>query len=195
MRFKGCVFHLLLVFVVLLLNQTTVFADVYKFIDKKGRTVYTDEPKSKNYQLLFRTNKKTLSTQKAGENKNRFTPIINRISKKLKLDSYLIHALIRAESSYNPKAVSAKGAVGLMQLMPATAKRYGVNDRRNPTENIEGGARYFRDLLAKFDSEVKLALAAYNAGENAVIRYGNKIPPYPETQNYVKKVMAFYHDK
>ncbi len=194
MVFKGSFFHLFFIFIPFLTVQE-VFADVYKFVDERGRIIYTDEPKSKDYRLLFRTAKKAFSSQKVNLNKKKFTPIINKISNKLKLDPSLIHALIRAESSYDPKAVSAKGAVGLMQLMPATAKRYGVNDRRNPVENIEGGARYFRDLLTRFGSEVRLALAAYNAGENAVARYGNKIPPYPETQNYVTKVMAFYHDK
>jgi soluble lytic murein transglycosylase-like protein len=79
-----------------------------------------------------------------------------------------------------------------MQLMPETARRYGVGDSYNPEQNISGGARYLRDLLAMFDNDLKLALAAYNAGENAVKRYGNRIPPFPETRNYVDKVLTFY---
>ena len=81
-----------------------------------------------------------------------------------------------------------------MQLMPETARRYGVGNRRNPSDNISGGTRYLRDLLLMFNNNVQLALAAYNAGENAVKKYGNKIPPYAETQNYVKKVISYYHE-
>ena len=92
-----------------------------------------------------------------------------------------------------PQAVSKKGAVGLMQLMPGTAKRYGVDDRRDPGENVAGGVRYLRDLLIQFRS-VSLALAAYNAGESAVVRYGNRIPPYPETRRYVYKVLTHYKE-
>jgi len=109
----------------------------------------------------------------------------------------LIHAVVRAESGYNPQAISPKGAGGLMQLMPATAKRYGVTDRFNPEQNLAGGARYLRDLLILFNHDVRLALAAYNAGEGNVMRYGNKIPPFAETQNYVPKVIAYWlsHNK
>ena len=101
--------------------------------------------------------------------------------------------MVTAESAYDPVAVSSAGAVGLMQLMPGTAERYGVRNRRDPRQNVLGGVRYLRDLLVQFD-DLTLALAAYNAGENAVIRYGNRIPPYPETQNYVRKVLTFYRD-
>jgi soluble lytic murein transglycosylase-like protein len=82
-----------------------------------------------------------------------------------------------------------------MQLMPATAERYGVVDRSDPEQNVQGGVAYLRDLLELFESDLRLALAAYNAGENAVMRYGNAIPPYPETQNYVRKVIRFYNDQ
>jgi soluble lytic murein transglycosylase-like protein len=102
--------------------------------------------------------------------------------------------VIQAESGYNPEARSPVGAVGLMQLMPDTALRYGVRveDRTDPAESISGGARYLRDLLKMFNSDVKLAVAGYNAGENAVKKYKNSIPPYPETQNYVAQVLDFY---
>jgi soluble lytic murein transglycosylase-like protein len=97
-----------------------------------------------------------------------------------------------AESSYNPNAESKAGAQGLMQLMPGTAKRYGVDDSFNPEQNLSGGSRYLRDLLKMFNNRLPLALAAYNAGENAVKRNGNEIPPYEETRNYVKKVLHLY---
>jgi soluble lytic murein transglycosylase-like protein len=107
------------------------------------------------------------------------------------IDAALIHALIRAESNYNASAVSPKGAIGLMQLMPATARRYEVADPRDATQNIRGGVRYLRDLLDLFHHDLALTLAAYNAGEAAVARYGG-VPPYPETTSYVAKVLEFY---
>jgi soluble lytic murein transglycosylase-like protein len=103
----------------------------------------------------------------------------------------LLHAVIRAESAYQPNALSHAGACGLMQLMPATAARFRVRNIWDPAENIEGGATYLRFLMDLFDNDLRLALAGYNAGENAVKRYGNQIPPYPETQNYVRKVLQF----
>ena len=100
--------------------------------------------------------------------------------------------MISVESSYNPKAVSNKGAAGLMQLMPGTAKRYGVADAFDPAQKLRGGANYLRDLLKLFDSDVSLALAAFNAGEDAVMKHGNRIPPYRETLRYVPKVLDYY---
>lgn len=109
------------------------------------------------------------------------------------IDPALICAVIMAESSYNPNAVSKSGARGLMQLMPKTARALGVKDSLNPEHNINGGAKYIRQLLDRFDGNVKLALAAYNAGSRYVKKYRG-IPPFRETQNYVKKVMSYYED-
>jgi soluble lytic murein transglycosylase-like protein len=103
--------------------------------------------------------------------------------------------VIAIESAYDPDAISRSGAVGLMQLMPATARRYGVADRRNPSANLAGGTRYLKDLLVRFDSDLELALAGYNAGENAVEKFGNRIPPFDETQNYVRKVLEIYNEQ
>ena len=108
------------------------------------------------------------------------------------IDGELIHAVMHVESAYEVKAKSHKGALGLMQLMPATALRLGVKNSYDPAQNIEGGAKYLRELLTLFNNDITLAIAAYNAGENAVIRYGNKIPPYKETQAYVPKVINIY---
>ncbi len=118
--------------------------------------------------------------------------IVRQAARATGLDSALLHAVISVESKHNPRAKSDKGAVGMMQLMPGTARKYGVVDPYNPRQNIRGGARYLRDLLAQFDGNVKLALAAYNAGERAVARYGNQIPPYPETIDYVPRVLSEY---
>ena len=111
------------------------------------------------------------------------------------LPEALLHAVITIESAYDPNAISRAGAVGLMQLMPATAKRYGVTNRRNPSANLSGGTRYLKDLLLRFDSNLELALAGYNAGENAVEKFGNKVPPFEETQNYVRKVLTLYSEQ
>lgn len=109
-----------------------------------------------------------------------------------RLDPALLRAVVRVESNFNARAVSPKGAQGLMQLMPATARAMGVREVFDPAENLEGGAKFLRQLLTTFDQDVTLALAAYNAGEYAVRKHGNQIPPYPETQGYVREVLAHY---
>ncbi len=127
-------------------------------------------------------------------NKSRFSSVIASAAYKNRVDERLVHAVIQTESAYNPSAVSSAGAVGLMQLMPDTARRYGVTNRSDPAQNVEGGTRYLKYLLGMFNYNLGLAVAAYNAGENAVIKYNNTIPPYPETRNYVKQVLARYNN-
>jgi soluble lytic murein transglycosylase-like protein len=117
---------------------------------------------------------------------------IDTIARRHGVDPLLVRAVIRVESNFDPRAVSPKGAAGLMQLMPETAMRYGVDNRFDPAQNVDGGVRYLRDLMAMFDGNLSLALAAYNAGEGAVLKYGRRIPPYPETQQYVVWVRSFY---
>ncbi len=182
-------------------------AEVFRYADRKGSTVFTDRPILKpGYTLIWRSKygkvtkhsgkaigAKTRFSKKHGwRNKKQFTPIITKVAKRTKLSPELLHAVIQAESAYNPKAKSHAGAMGLMQLMPATAERMGVSNVWDPKQNIEGGAKYLRLLLNMFRNNLSLALAAYNAGEGAVKKYGNKIPPYPETQNYVRKVIDYY---
>ena len=121
-----------------------------------------------------------------------YSAIINVASRANGVEGELVHAIIWAESSYNPNAVSPAGAAGLMQLMPETARSYGVRNVFDPAENIQAGVKIMRQLLAKFDGDPELALAAYNAGAYAVIRAGNRIPPHPETEAYVPKVMDYY---
>ncbi|MGF1608147.1 MAG: transglycosylase SLT domain-containing protein [Kiloniellales bacterium] len=117
--------------------------------------------------------------------------IAETLARKHGLQPELVHAVILAESRYNAGALSHKGAMGLMQLMPATASRYGVGDPWDPSDNIDGGVRYLRDLMKQF-RDLDLVLAAYNAGEQAVARYGNQVPPFAETTVYVERVKAFY---
>jgi hypothetical protein len=122
----------------------------------------------------------------------RLDEMITQSARRNGIDHRLILAVMKQESSFNTRALSYKGARGLMQLMPATASRFGVTDIYDPAQNIEGGARYLRFLLNTFNGNVELALAGYNAGEHAVYRYGNRIPPYRETQDYVRKISAHY---
>jgi soluble lytic murein transglycosylase-like protein len=128
-----------------------------------------------------------------GANKSKFKDLIAQAAARHQVDERLVHAVIQTESAYNSTAVSSAGAVGLMQLMPETARRFGVMDRNDPDQNVDGGTRYLKHLIKMFEPNLDLAVAAYNAGENAVIKYNNSIPPYPETQNYVRQVLALYN--
>ncbi len=180
---------------ILLLCSVISHADVYKRTDVKGRVYYTDEPKKGfKYKRIIRTKPKHYARafKNIAKNKKKYAPLIKAAAKKHNIDEKLLHALIQTESAYDEKAISSAGAVGLMQLMPATAKRYGVTNRKNAKQNIEGGTRYLKFLFKLFNSNLKLVLASYNAGEGAVKKYKNSIPPYPETRNYVRKVTALY---
>ncbi len=172
-------------------------ADIYKYVDKYGRVILTDKPTHSGFKQLVKTWKgweeaKVPKNFDWVKNQKKYDPTIRSVAKMYKLPHALLHAVITAESSYNPNAISKAGAVGLMQLMPETAKQYGVSNRRDPKQNIYGGTRYLRYLAKLFNNDLTLMLAAYNAGENAVKKYGNKIPPYKETRNYVNKVIKYY---
>jgi len=173
-------------------------ADIYKYVDKHGRVHLTDRPQHDGFNRLVKTWKGWQEARvdygSVSKNRKRYEPAIASAAKTHRLPPALLHAVITAESAYDPEAISTAGAVGLMQLMPGTAQRYGVNNRRDPVANVSGGSRYLRDLLKMFDNNLVLALAAYNAGENAVIKNGHKIPPYKETQTYVRRVLKYYND-
>ncbi len=185
------------VYLFMMLISVPAWADVYKYTAPDGSVYYTDEPKKGfSYKLIIRSRPKPRNYAKAlkflQKNKQKYSPLIAKAASKYQIDEKLLHAVIQTESAYDPHAVSSAGAVGLMQLMPETAKRYGVTNRNDAQQNIDGGTRYLKDLLTMFNSNLKLAVASYNAGEGAVKKYNNKIPPYPETQNYVKQVLALY---
>jgi soluble lytic murein transglycosylase-like protein len=179
----------------LVLFSLSAYADLYKKIDSNGRVFYTDRPAGGGYKLIMRTPKKgTVAYKHFTKNRRKLTPLIRQIAREHKVDPALVMAVIHAESAYDQHAVSRAGAVGLMQLMPAAAQRFGVTNRNNADQNITGGTQYLRHLLELFRFDIRLALAAYNAGESAVGKYGNQIPPYPETQNYVKRVVGYYQN-
>ena len=190
------------VIILALFISNEVVADIYKYTDNNGRVYYTDEPRNSLYKRIIKTKAFRYSSSKnytgkvnafSGANKKRFAELIEQAANRHQVDAKLVHAVIQTESAYNSTAQSSKGAVGLMQLMPDTARRFGVTDRNDPDQNVDGGTRYLKYLINLFNPNLDLAVAAYNAGENAVIRYNNSIPPYPETQNYVKQVLALYN--
>lgn len=180
----------------------SAWGDVYSYVDDNGTTHLSNFKSGLRHEIVVASETrvpgdmpgiKTLgpvTNRMAG--KADYDGVVAQVAQTYGLESALLHAVISVESRYNPVAVSRKGAAGMMQLMPDTARRYGVADAFNPAQNIEGGARYLRDLLTMFNSDVGLALAAYNAGENAVLKYGNRIPPYRETKDYVPRVLGFY---
>ncbi|MFC1560626.1 transglycosylase SLT domain-containing protein [Pseudomonadota bacterium] len=171
-------------------------AEIYRYVDSNGTVHLTDRPPHDGYELIQIKRKKTLMSRinfrDKEANRKRFSGKIAEVADRYQVPEALLHAVITIESVYDPDAISRAGAVGLMQLMPATARRYGVYNRRNPTANLNGGTRYLKDLLIRFDNDIELALAGYNAGETAVEKYGNQIPPYDETQEYVRKVLKLY---
>ena len=172
--------------------------DVYSYTDSNGIIYFTNVPTDSRYTVIIRESRRS-STQSSyavpparADNRSQYDTLVKKAAHEHNLDQALLRAVITVESGYDPRAVSSKGAVGLMQLMPETAQRYGVIDLYDPAENIHAGARYLRDLMRTFNNDITLVLAAYNAGEDTVIRYGNRIPPYRETRLYVPRVMDLY---
>ncbi|TVT45083.1 MAG: lytic transglycosylase domain-containing protein [Denitromonas halophila] len=168
---------------------------LYSFVDEHGVMHFSDSPVTDTrYRRIAGSPPRAASP---GNPQPRLAPAalrphIEHAARQTGLDPALLHAVAQVESAFNPRAQSPKGALGLMQLMPATAQRYGVTNPLDPATNLLGGARYLSDLLRLFDDDLELALAAYNAGENAVMKYDRQIPPYRETRAYVPRVLARY---
>jgi soluble lytic murein transglycosylase-like protein len=175
----------------LFMSPFSSHADIYKYVDKNGTINLTNIPTNPqvDYVLVYRE-KRVLFNIKAND-VAKYDQIINRTAEKYKVDPALVKAVIKTESNFNHRAVSPKGAQGLMQLMPSTAYALQVPDSFHPDSNVEGGVKYLRYLIELFRNDLSLALAAYNAGENAVIKHRG-IPPYRETQNYVQRVLSQY---
>jgi soluble lytic murein transglycosylase-like protein len=173
-------------------------ADVYSFTDAGGVAHFSNVPSDSRFQLLIASPSEIVAGSSKEKSINwlarsaKYDGVISGAAKAATIQAALVRAVIVVESGFNPHAVSKKGAVGLMQLQPATARRYGVRDIYDPEQNVRAGAHYLSDLLARFGSNLELALAAYNAGEEAVERYGRHVPPYPETLAYVPSVMRVY---
>jgi len=180
----------------IVINWTTPsYADIYRYEDDEGIVHFTDAPTDKRFKVFMRDLKKdrelrTKLKYARSINPAEYEQLIKNCADKYGVSTSLVKAVIHAESGYNPNAVSSKGASGLMQLMPATAKSLKVADRFNPKDNVEGGVKYLRFLLDTFRGDVSLALAAYNAGLSNVAKYGG-IPPFNETRNYVNRVLSY----
>jgi soluble lytic murein transglycosylase-like protein len=187
------------IFLAAMLCATNVGAHpkIYTYLDADGVRHYTDVPDDNRYKLL------ALSSHDITQSGDHYNPamlaratqydsIIEKIAVTAAVEPNLLRAVIVVESGFNSRAVSKRGAVGLMQLMPATATRFGVSNRYDPLQNIRGGAAYLKFLMDRFGHDVRLALAAYNAGEEAVVRNGGQIPPFSETMAYVPRVLKVY---
>lgn len=165
--------------------------DIYWFQDEQGVVHMSNVPVDARFQFKEREGRQKETKILSGKPKRGYDKLIDRVAHAEGLDSDLLRAVVETESNFDPKAVSKKGALGLMQLMPETARGMGVTDPFHPAENLGAGARYLRQLIDKYEGKLTLALSAYNAGENAVERYKG-IPPFPETEDYVRKVLEAY---
>jgi len=170
-----------IIIVLLLINNipSFLYSKIIAYRNEKGILVLTNKPSKTKSKIVYKKF-------------NNYNEIVDKISKKYNVPLSLIHQIILVESNYNPNAVSPKGAIGLMQLMPETAERYGVKDPFDPIQNIEGGVKYLKDLIKLYKGKTDLVLAAYNAGQEAVKKYGG-IPPFPETRRYIEKVKRAYN--
>ena len=172
-------------------------AKIYTYIDAQGQRHYTDVPDNNRYRLLVLSPQDRTASGDRYDSQllakaTQYDSIIEHAAVSSALEPNLLRAVIVVESGFNSRAVSKRGAVGLMQLMPATASRYGVLNPYDARQNVHGGARYLKFLIDRFGHDIRLALAAYNAGEEAVERNGGQIPPFSETMAYVPRVMKIY---
>ncbi len=189
--------------IIFIFTSSISYADIYKYIDENGVICYTDLPINKKADRIHKDKQKTTDeslAQEKAQSRNRsnsvrtaeYHEIIHEKANAYNIDPSLVKAVIKTESNYNSRAISRKGAMGLMQLMPSTANDLNVHNPFDPEENIEGGIKYLKYLLEKFNGNLTLALAAYNAGPKRVEKYGY-VPPITETKQYVNKVLSLYN--
>ena len=177
-----------------LICPCTALGDIYRYIDADGVVHFTNTPTAKGYTLFIKdknTARVYTRTRKIKAGTNAYDTIILKAASAFGVDYALIKAVIHAESSFNPHAVSSKGARGLMQIMPQNYASLNISNPFDPSQNIMGGTRYLKRMLIRYNEKLALAIAAYNAGPSAVDKY-KKIPPYEETQTYVQRVMSLY---
>ena len=172
-------------------------SQIYTYLDADGVRHFTDVPDNNRYRLLVLSPRDRTSSGDRYDNMllakaGRYDSIIEKAAVSASVEPNLLRAVIVVESGFNSRAVSKRGAMGLMQLMPATATRYGAANPFDPHENVHAGARYLKFLIDRFGQDIRLALAAYNAGEDAVVRNGGQIPPFTETMAYVPRVLRIY---
>jgi len=201
MRWKQRITFIGLFFTITAITPLSQGQEFYSYLDETGVQVFTNIPPANSERLENYTgptqnnSQKLLSSPDTTEHdSHKFDPIIKKYASYYELDPSLIHSIIATESGFNPKAVSSKGARGLMQLMPETAKRLGVSNSFDPEQNIRAGVQHFRSLMDTFNNNLDLSLAAYNAGESLVQRLG-RIPGYEETINYVRSVTRRYVER
>ena len=193
--FTRTMFCLSIAFIGSMMMPRYAQTDIYRYVDEEDIVHFTDAPTDKRFKIFMRDLKKdkelrTKLKYSSAVNPAEYEQLIKLCSDRYGVNPSLVKAVIHAESGYNPNAVSSKGASGLMQLMPNTAKSLKVADRFNPKDNVEGGVKYLRFLLDTFRGDVSLAVAAYNAGLSNVAKYGG-IPPYNETRTYVNRVLSY----
>ena len=167
-----------------------VSADVYRYVDDAGVIHFTNHPVDHRFERVRVVPSGSRRGRQRAPRIARYDNLISRLGREHSVEPALVKAVIAAESNFDPKAVSRKGAQGLMQLMPGTARLLGVEDAFEPEQNVSGGTRYLRKMLTRY-GDMTRALAAYNAGPEAVDRYRG-VPPYPETQDYVDRVLTYY---
>lgn len=192
--------RLLYIFMCLFALSNEARSDIYMYTDEAGTKSFSNVPTDERYVLTLRTEKVYAQDNTVpqegksgmGIQHQKFSNQIRRAATDYHLDASLLHAVIATESGFNVNAVSKKGAMGLMQLMPETAQRFGAINPFDPEQNIRAGAQYLNTLIFRFNNDLHLALAAYNSGEANVVKYGRRIPPFPETEVYVPKVMGLY---
>jgi len=180
-------FAIVVAALLLMMNPSSATADIYRYIDENGVMHFTNAPTSSKFKLFMRERKVFISKLDS----NQFDPIISDASRKYGLEAPLIKAVIKAESDFDPNAISHKGARGLMQIMPMNYRLLNVENPFDPHQSIDAGARYLRDMMDRYNGKLNLSLAAYNAGPGAVDRHGG-VPPYQETEEYIERVMRYY---
>lgn len=195
MRLQTCIAVPAAAIMLFLLGISPAGADIYRSVDANGVVHFTNAPQytnnpSKKSWSFYRKEIRPANVRSDGALVHSYRDIIRQNARAYQLEEALVKAVIKAESNYNPQSLSNKGAQGLMQLIPSTARLMNVNDPFDPAENIRGGSNYLRLMLDQFNGNIDLALAAYNAGPNAVQRHGG-IPPYEETRNYVQRVRRY----